>query len=81
MTNSSEISELRVREVLAKALNLTPEQAKGPLELNVHPAWDSMGHMQLVVALERDFGVRIPDFAIAEMTSVPAIVKALRECA
>lgn len=43
------------------------------------PAWDSMGHMELIVTLERDFGVSLPTYRLHEMVSVPAIVDALLE--
>ncbi len=43
------------------------------------PEWDSMGHMEIMLALEERFGVEIDADTIAALTSVPQIVAHLRE--
>lgn len=45
-----------------------PELAFGDL-----PQWDSLGHMEVMVRLEEQFGAEITASTIAELTSVPAI--------
>jgi acyl carrier protein len=70
----SAATEGRVRGVIARTFNLSAEQAKGPLAMNQLPAWDSLGHMQLVAALEQEFGLTFPAYAVSELTSVEAIV-------
>ena len=37
--------------------------------------WDSLGHMNLCVALEEEFRVRFDDTQVVEMKSVPKIVE------
>lgn len=78
MTQGTE-TERRVRAVIGRTFGLSPEQAKGHLAINQVPAWDSLGHMQLVAALESEFGLTFPAYAVSELTSVEAIVKALAE--
>ena len=41
--------------------------------------WDSLAHMNLILALEEEFGVRIPDEDAANMTSVRLIKVVLDE--
>ena len=36
--------------------------------------WDSLKHMQLIMALEDEFGIEFPDEVIPELLSYPAIV-------
>lgn len=42
------------------------------------PEWDSLKHAQLVVALERTFGVRFNGREIVQMNSIAAIIKVLQ---
>jgi len=42
-------------------------------------AWDSMRHMNLVIALEEEFDVRFPDEEIEQLISLPLICLSLRE--
>lgn len=63
----------KVRTVLAEVLNvgldeITPETAFGDL-----PQWDSMGHMEVMIVLEENFGVDINADTISGLVSVPAI--------
>lgn len=69
--------EARVRQVVARTFSLTPEQASGALAMGSVPSWDSLGHMRLVAAVEDEFNVRLPAFAISEVTSVDAMVREL----
>jgi acyl carrier protein len=39
--------------------------------------WDSLSHMNLVLALEEEFGIQFADEQIVEMLSVERIVEAL----
>ena len=38
------------------------------------PQWDSMGHMDLMVALEQKYGVEISAETISRLISIPAII-------
>lgn len=42
------------------------------------PRWDSMGHMDLMVALESQFGVEISAETISELVSVSAILEKIQ---
>ena len=70
--------EARVRNVIARMFQLSPQEAEGELRMGNPPSWDSLGHMELILQLEKEFGLRFPNFAIAELVSVPAIVTAIK---
>lgn len=69
--------EERVRAVIARTFRLSQETAAGELRMGNPPAWDSLGHMGLVAALEQEFDVRFPVHALPELVSVPAIIDTL----
>ncbi len=70
-------TERRVRSVIARVFELTEGEAGGDLRMGSVPRWDSMGHMELIVEIENEFGVTFPTFAIAELTGVAEIVRAI----
>ena len=39
------------------------------------PQWDSMGHMEVLVALEKEYGVEVTAETITNLVSVVAIVQ------
>ncbi len=43
------------------------------------PAWDSMHHLQIVLALEEEFAVQFPAEQIDGLQTIGAIVASLRE--
>jgi acyl carrier protein len=77
MPNTSDV-ESRVRAVVARLFDLSPEQAQGDLRMGNPPAWDSYGHMEVLVAIENEFGIRFPVHRIAALVTVESIAKAVR---
>jgi acyl carrier protein len=43
------------------------------------PEWDSLGHMNLMMALEEKFGVQVTTETITNLVSIPAIIDYLME--
>jgi acyl carrier protein len=69
----------KIQSVLAQALkvevtDISPETAFGDL-----PQWDSLGHMELMILLEEQFGVEINADTITELVSVQAIYEHVAE--
>ena len=73
---STEI-EQRVREVIARTFNVPPGSAPADLRMGNPTSWDSVGHMGLVLELEDEFGITFPTYELANMQSVPDIVRAV----
>ena len=57
----------RVRETMREVFRLSPEEVGGDdLRLGNPPQWDSLGHMELVAALEGKFGLLFPISAVSQ---------------
>ena len=73
-----------LRECFKTALKLTEDEAR---QLNMDTdvwnfeKWDSLGHLSLILELERRFGVRFNEDRTAELVSVAEILKALNDSA
>jgi acyl carrier protein len=71
--------EDRVKQVMAMVFGVDA----GDIGANAAPgtieAWDSMRHMNLVIALEEEFGVRFGEDQIEQLISLPLICLTLRE--
>ena len=74
--NQSDI-EKRVRSTIVRTFGLPPRAAAGELRMSDPPAWDSLGHMGLVAALEKEFGVRFPGYVLPELIDVQSIIRQL----
>ncbi|MBJ7549127.1 acyl carrier protein [Marinomonas ostreistagni] len=65
MTNNE-----RLVTAFASSLNIDASQVVDELEYNTIPQWDSVAHMVLVAALEKEFDVMLDMDDIIEMSSV-----------
>lgn len=71
----------RVLQIVSDVLREPLEQLSGSSSPNTVDKWDSLNHMNLVLALEEEFGVQFTDDQIMKLLSVDAIVAALIEVA
>ena len=69
----------KVIGVLASALNVGQNDVTPQLAFGDMPQWDSMGHMEVMVSLEENFGVEVNADTISNLISVPAIVAHISE--
>lgn len=77
MASLEKTTEQRVVEAIGRALGHRPDHVT-PLRMGSSPGWDSMGHMTVVMELEKEFNVRFPPYRLPEMVDVPAIVQTLQ---
>lgn len=64
---------VRVQETVAEALQVPISLVIPDLEFGGIKAWDSMGHMGVMMLLEERFGISIDAEIIGSLTSIPAI--------
>ena len=69
--------EERVRRVVVATFRLPAASFSDDLRMSDPPAWDSLGHMELVAAVEAEFGVRFPLYLLPDLTTIPAVVAAV----
>lgn len=71
----------QVRQTIAEVFLIDP--AAGPADASAETveAWDSIGHLNLVLALEQRFGVSFDPEKIPQLTTVEAIAAAVADAA
>lgn len=62
-----------VEHVIASTLGVLETDVTPESDMTTLPKWDSVGHINLILALEQEYGVTIDEDAIIELTSVQAI--------
>ena len=62
-----------IKEVMAGVFDVSPEQIPEDADTETFAAWDSLAHMQLMLALESEFGVSIPSETMLELLSLEEI--------
>ena len=67
-----------VRRVVADVLGLDPATLGPDASPETVPAWDSVQHLSLILALEQEFSVRFAPDEIEEAVSLGAILELLR---
>jgi acyl carrier protein len=74
--SKDEIRE-RARAALAKALKTDPLAIADAASQSDLSAWDSVRHMNVVLALENEFGIEFADAELPGLTSLPVLVNAI----
>ena len=69
----------RVQALLAEAIQVPPDLVTPDLAFGDLPQWDSLGHMEVMMRLEDQFGIEISADTIAELISIPEICTYLQE--
>lgn len=62
--------EEQVKSVVSRILNIPADQVTLDSSPSTLPNWDSMRHIELILALEQEFGVQFPAIALTEQTTV-----------
>ena len=71
--------ESTLKTVMATVLAIEAEAIGNDTSMDTVESWDSIKHMNLVLAIEDEFGVSIPDEDAANITSYPLIRLVLAE--
>jgi len=67
----------RARAVLANTLKVNPDAISDNASQLDLSEWDSVRHMNVVIALENDFGIEFDDVELPTLTSLPLLVDAI----
>jgi acyl carrier protein len=70
--------ENRIKNVMAAVFNYPNEQIQDDTSSDSIDKWDSVGHMNLIVGLEEEFGIIIEDDEISEMLNFALIKEILK---
>jgi acyl carrier protein len=78
-TSPQETIEQRVQATIGRALGMRMADPSPPLGMGLTPGWDSMGHMTVIMELEKEFQTTFPTYRLPELVDVASIVKTLRD--
>ena len=78
-SNAEPDLEARIKSVIAAVFGLEPNRIDANASPDTVAKWDSHGHLNLVLALEQEFGVQFTDTQIYEMVNFELIVLTLKE--
>lgn len=73
------IDEVALKQVMSAVLGIAADTIDESTSMDSVESWDSIKHMNLVLALEDEFGVSIPDDDAANITSYALIKLVLTE--
>ena len=72
---SEEEIEEKVKDIIAKELGVNPEQVTQTASLSEDLGADSLDTVELVMAIEQEFSVDVPDDAAEKLRTVGDVVK------
>ena len=73
------LDQEKLKNVVATVLNVDVSRIDVNASSDTIESWDSLRHMNLVLALEDEFGVSLPDEDAANATSYPLLVLVLQD--
>lgn len=81
MKRENDMSEIKqkILVVMADVFGMDVENIPAEAAPGVIEAWDSLKHMNLVLALEDEFNIRFPDEVIEQLISIELIELNVRE--
>lgn len=68
-----------IKKVMAQVFGIPAEEISARSSPETIPQWDSLKHMQLIMALEDDLGIEFTDDMIPELLSFEAIERAIHD--
>jgi acyl carrier protein len=71
--------DLKIRELLASVIDVPLDQISPQASMDDFEQWDSLAQMNLVIAIEEEFEITIPDDEVGTMVSLPLIESLLEE--
>lgn len=67
------LDEAKLKSVIAAILEIDEKSIDQNTSMDNVESWDSIKHMDLILAIEEEFGVSVPDEEAADLTSYALI--------
>lgn len=71
--------EEKIREIIAGILDVDPEEISEETAIGDLPQWDSLSHIQIISAIEKEFGFHFTPDVMMDLEDVSDIVAAVQE--
>ena len=68
-----------LRDIVADILEIPPDEVNPELSSDSVETWDSFRHLQLILAIESEFGVQFDPQQIPELTTVAKLEAVLEQ--
>lgn len=62
-----------LRELLADILEISPDEVTHDLSSETLETWDSFRHLQVILALEAEYGIQFDPQRVPDLTTVSAL--------
>jgi acyl carrier protein len=72
------ISE-RIKQVMSVVFDISPDQINEDSSIDNIENWDSLKHLNLILALEEEFGISIPDEEVGNLVNFKLISIVINE--
>ncbi len=73
------LDETKLKSVIATVLEIEPTEIDENSSMDTIEAWDSIKHMDLILSLEEEFEVSVPDEEAGDLTSYALIKLVMKE--
>lgn len=73
------MDETKLKSVIATVLEIEPTEIDENSSMDTIEAWDSIKHMDLILSLEEEFEVSVPDEEAGDLTSYALIKLVMKE--
>jgi acyl carrier protein len=67
----------RVFQIMSNVFAVPADSLSEDSSIDTIESWDSLQHMNLIFAIEEEFGLTLDDSVVAELTSAKSILEAL----
>ena len=71
--------ENRIKNVMAAVFELTVDKINDNASPDTIESWDSLKHMNLIIALEEEFNIAIPDDEVGNMLTFGLVLLIVNE--
>ena len=80
MQQNISVMNERIKKVMSKVFEIPIEEITDQANMDNTENWDSIHHVQMIVFLEREFDIIIPDEAVRNMISFKLIEEVIKQC-
>lgn len=70
----------KIKEVMATVFDVSIDEIQDDASTDSIEKWDSLRHMNLILALEEEFDIAIPDEEVGNMTNFKLVKLIVTEC-
>ena len=68
----------RLFKLVAKILGTRPEKISEDTGIGLHPKWDSLGHMKIILAIEEEFEIHFSPNEMHELFNIRNILEKIQ---